>query len=180
MDQGPAPPNVNPPPRIQQPLFNGSVPAAFIPTPVPSTWTEPAAAGVQLHKLECWVFDKGISPTTTSTHGAFTKEHITDWMRAPTPSLGNNALARPTAGLRLVCREQRDSMKWPFDRAMFEALHEALGLPKSCLYLQTSQSGACGKYIGVPGQPSKMIIPPVFHGYYLNVLTSLCLSSVKQ
>jgi hypothetical protein len=90
-----------------------------------------------VHKIECWVFDR-VSPITASTGGTFIKDQIIDWLKAAMEDG-----MRPAAGLRIVCREQEGSMKWPFDKATFEAIQDALGLPKS---------GACGKYLGIPGQ----------------------------
>jgi hypothetical protein len=61
-------------------------------------------------------------------------------------------ISGPAAGLRIVCREQEDSMKWPFDKAAFEAIQDALDLLKIYSYFNLPKSDACGKYLGIPGQ----------------------------
>jgi hypothetical protein len=104
---------------------------------------------VKVYKVECWVFDE-VSPITASTDGTFTKDQIIDWLKTPSPAMEDDV--RPAAGLRIVCREQEDSMKWPFDKATFEAIQDALGLPKIYSYFNLPKSGACGKYLGIPGQ----------------------------
>jgi hypothetical protein len=77
------------------------------------------AGVVKIYKVECWVFDE-VSPITVSTDGTFTKDQIIDWLKTPSPAMEDDM--RPAAGLRIVCREQEDSMKWPFDKATFEAI----------------------------------------------------------
>jgi hypothetical protein len=144
MDQGPER-DPKPPARLKQPP-NGPLLAPVILTP------PPAPAPVKVHKVECWVFD-GASPITASTGGTLTKDQIIDWLKAPSPAMEGDV--RPAAGLRLVCREQEDSMKWPFDRVTFEAIQDALGLPKTYSYFNLPKSGACGKYLEISGQPSK-------------------------
>jgi hypothetical protein len=43
-------------------------------------------------------------------------------------------------------------MKWPFDKAAFEAIQDALDLLKIYSYFNLPKSDACGKYLGIPGQ----------------------------
>ena len=125
-------------------------------TPLPAPATVEKVGVAKVHKVECWVFD-GAEPITTSTGGTFTKCQITDWLKAPSPAIEGGSM--PVAGLRMVCWEQQDSMKWPFDRATFEAIQDVLGLPRTYSYFNLSKSGACGKYLGISGQPSKTSRP---------------------
>ncbi|KAH8670661.1 hypothetical protein BGZ61DRAFT_483009 [Ilyonectria robusta] len=104
-----------------------------------------------IHKVECWVYDGNHLPSTSYAHGTFTKDEITSWLKAPSPATYNGV--KPAAGLRLLCREQETSIKWPFDKATFGAIQEALGLPATVSYLNMPKSGACGKYLGTPGHP---------------------------
>ncbi|KAH7014874.1 hypothetical protein EDB80DRAFT_889168 [Ilyonectria destructans] len=79
------------------------------------------------------------------------EDEITGWLKEPSPATYNGA--RPAAGLRLLCKEQKTSIKWPFDKATFSAIQESLGLPATYSYLNMPKSGSCGKYLGIPGQP---------------------------
>jgi hypothetical protein len=44
------------------------------------------------------------------------------------------------------------NMKWPFDKVTFEAIRDALDLPKIYSYFNLPESDVCGKYLGMPGQ----------------------------
>ena len=120
--------------------------------PVPKTSTAKDARTTEVHMIECWVFSQG-QPVSQSPSGSFTKDQITEWLKAPKPATTDGVT--PAAGLRLVCYEQRDSMKLPFDKDTFEAIQDAVGLPKTNSYLHMAKSGACGKYLNPAGYPSK-------------------------
>ena len=109
----------------------------------------------EVHMIECWVFNGG-KPVTASPSGSFTKDQISEWLKAPKPVTTHGFT--PVAGLRRVCCEQIDSMKCPFDKATFEAIQDAVSLPKNNSYLHLPKSGACGKYLNPAGQPSKNTI----------------------
>jgi len=137
-----------PPARIKKPP-NGPV---LLPPSPPVAAPSQKAGVTKLRKIECWVFN-GVQPTTASAGGTFTKEDITDWLKGPGPTLAGGV--RPTAGLRLICREQEDSMKWPFEKATFDAIQNVLGLPKTYSYLTMPKSGGCGTCLEIAGQPSE-------------------------
>jgi hypothetical protein len=150
MDQDPER-DPKPPARLKQPPSGFSL-ASIILTPASSPPASAPAekAGIaKVYKIECWVFD-GVSLITASTGDTFTKDQITDWLKTPSPAMEDGM--RPAAGLRIVCREQEDSMKWPFDKATFEAIQDALDLSKIYSYFNLPKSDACGKYLGIPGQ----------------------------
>ncbi|KAF8732425.1 hypothetical protein AX14_004379 [Amanita brunnescens Koide BX004] len=151
MDQGPERIS-KPPARLKQGLLQPPVISGLTPPLVPPAFAPAEKPGVALkvHKVECWVFDR-MSPITASTGGTLTTDQITNWLRAPSPTTKGDV--RPAIGLRLLCLEQEDSMKWPFDKGTFEAIQHALGLTKTSSYFNLPKSGACGKYLGISGQP---------------------------
>ena len=153
MDQGPERIS-KPPARLKQGL--SQAPAILTPAPLPPAFApvhrRKAGVALKVHKVECWVFDR-VPPITASTGGTLTTDQIADWLKAPSPIMKGDV--RPAVGLRLLCLEQEDSMKWPFDKVTFEAIQHALGLTKTSSYFNLPKSGACGKYLGISGQPSK-------------------------
>lgn len=105
-----------PPARLKQ-GFSQAASAAF--------WA--GGVALKVHTVECWVFDQ-VRPITRSAGGTLTTDQITNWLKAPSLMKGDS---RPAVGLRLLCLEQEDSMKWPFDKVTFEAIQHALGLTKT-------------------------------------------------
>ncbi|KAF8336171.1 hypothetical protein F5887DRAFT_575887 [Amanita rubescens] len=151
MDQGPDRIS-KPPARLKQGLLQAPVILTPAPLPPASAPVQKAGVALKVHKVECWVFDQ-VPPITASTGGTLTTDQITDWLKAPSPTIIQKGDVRPVVGLRLLCLEQEDSMKWPFDKVTFEAIQHTLGLTKASSYFNLPKSGACGKYLGISGQP---------------------------
>jgi len=171
MDLGPKR-SPRPPTRLEQPFGNGLLPTqANIPglAPVPPTAvsTTPGSTSAsnkrdgitKFHTIECWVSDR-ISPITTSSSKTFTAVQIAEWLKKPIPAMAGHSGAKPAAGLRIVCREQKNSMGWPFDKVTLEAMHDALGMPRNYSYFGVAKSGGCGKYLRNHGQQSMAISHP--------------------
>ena len=148
MDQG----IFKPPTHLKQDLFQAPVISTSAPLPPAFTPVRKAGIPLKVHQVECWLFDR-VLPITASTGGTLTTDQITDWLKKPSRTIKGDT--RPAVGLRLLCLEQEDSMKWPFDKVTFEAIQHALGLTKTSSYFNLPKSGACGKYLGISGQPSK-------------------------
>ena len=161
-------PQHDPPSRTRQhrevdPVSREQVHVVIHPSPPPATAPAPPeapnekSAPTNIHKVECWVFDKASSPTTSHTTGAFTKAEVIKWLKEP--NLASTNSVKPAAGLRLLLREQKTSIEWPFEKSTFAAIQEALGMPATSSYLHLPKSGACGKYLGTPGHPGET--PPI-------------------
>lgn len=154
MDLGPKR-NFKPPSRLD----NGPLPTqANVPevTPVPPTAVSitptPASAAnrrdrtTEFHTIECWVPDRN-SPITATSSEKFTAVRIAEWLKEPIPVTVRQPGVKPAAGLRLVCREQKNSMEWPFDKDTLEAMNKALGMPRNYSYFGVAKSGGCGNYL---------------------------------
>lgn len=105
--------------------------------------------GTTVCLAQCWVSDRA-PPLKESSKGSFTTDQVTSWLKAPSPVMGAGVI--PAAGLRVVCWVQESTFQLPFDTLTFNAVQEALDVPKSCSYLHLPRSGACGKYMGLSGQ----------------------------
>lgn len=106
-------------------------------------------------RIDCWLYG-GIQDTEFNFKcDKINSNDIESWLREPSPrSISDDK--QPSAGLRLICREQKTSVTKPFDKATLQAINNVVGLPASHTYLTIRDAGVCGKYMAKTDQPGEL------------------------
>ena len=108
-----------------------------------------------IHVIECWIYG-GCQPPMTGCE-EIGESSIERWLRQPGPIEYKPA---PTAGLRLLCRQQETSGTLPFKTDTLDTINEILGLTEAHSYLNTRGAGVCGHYLENSNQPGLLKSTP--------------------
>ena len=109
-----------------------------------------------INTIQCWVYDSCQRPITGC--GEIGESDIECWFRQPSVRSIDNKPA--SAGLRLLCRQQKTSRTLSFKKDTLEKINKVLGLTEAHAYLNTRGAGVCGHYLENPNQPGLLKSTP--------------------
>jgi hypothetical protein len=138
-----------------------------------STFYSPDATNRHNFALEHWIYDNIHSVHSSFKEWNINNSDIVGWFMGPAPlsSLDRNP---PSAGIRLICREQEMSTANAFDDdETLRDIHAAMGIPFTHSYLMTHGSGQCGKYMVGPHQPCMLCY------FQIVIISSSNISSIR-
>jgi len=104
--------------------------------------------------IQCWLYADDAQPPIIKSQ-PIGESKIADWFReAPPRSFDDKP---PSAGIRVVCRNQERSDTAVFKEDNLNAINKFLGIPEDRTYLRPRACGVFGHYLGNNYRPGSFV-----------------------